>query len=116
MAIVDYEDIETDLHRRVDGRLGDRIFVRIPPADWPVDPIKGFVVFLGEAVRGGGLNFDPIKAKPQLKIRKELLPAEPDRTWRFRSAKLGAGVFQIAADVQDGSAHWLFDVQLTSDA
>jgi hypothetical protein len=112
----DFEILEATMHRTVDDRAGDRIFVKIPPGDWPDVPIKGFVLFPAGELHGVEIQFDPLRSQPQIKLRKELFPGlKPDRSWRFKAAKLGAIAFQISGDVPDGDSHWLFDVQKTDD-
>lgn len=104
----DFEILEAKMHQDCDTRLGDVIGVKTPPSADFVD-LKGYVLDEESPVIGTNL-LDPMAQIKRLKILKLWIPA-PTRAMRFRSAKLGDGVFQIAGQVDDGGSHYLFDVQ-----
>jgi hypothetical protein len=107
-----FEDLEARLFAATDDLLGDTIQVKIPPADFVAR--KGFVLFDGAAAPAGGF-IDPLNMVKRLKLSKSYFAGEPDRDVRFRHAKLGAGTFQIAGDVDAEGQNYVFDVQEAGD-
>ncbi len=109
---LDFEVHEAKMHRDVDDGTGDVIWLKIPPAA-EFTKVKGHVLPM-DAGFSPSAPVDPLGQITRVKLRKELWPA-PDRDGRFHAAKLGPGIYMIAGDPDDGSSHWLFDIQKASD-